>query len=415
MRTYVNSMHDWSVLSRILFRFCFVFILLFIISFPTTHHYIPDISKQTSSLFEGIIKWFGDHVLGLTDYNPGLISDATGLYIHVLILILFSVLSTITWSVFNRKKEHEPLLYFLLVVIRYYLAMQLLWYGFNKIFKYQFYLPEPNILYTKMGEVPRDLLYWSAMGTSRAYNIFMGGTEVFAALLLLFRRTQLMGALLAFAVLINVVCVNFSFDISVKVYSCFLLLLSIAVIAPHLKRLWYFFVLRESTTQRAWIIVYHSTFQYRMYMWIKAVVIFLLLADSLSPYAEAGYFNDDKMPRPFLHGAYQVKNFKLNGNILDECNTQRWKRMFIHRDGYFIIQNQQEEMNDYKLEYNKSNRQLHLEDYYHNKSTLHYILPTDTTLELNGVFYGDTIQASFKKLDWKKMPLLQNEFHWVIE
>ena len=41
--------------------------------------------------------------------------------------------------------------------VAWFLALQLLQYGFDKVFKHQFYLPEPNTLYTPLGLLPPDL------------------------------------------------------------------------------------------------------------------------------------------------------------------------------------------------------------------------------------------------------------------
>ena len=45
--------------------------------------------------------------------------------------------------------------------------------------------------------------------------------EILAAVLILIKRTRLMGLLLSLGILINVVAVNFGFDISVKLFSLF--------------------------------------------------------------------------------------------------------------------------------------------------------------------------------------------------
>src|SRR5205085_9499653 len=105
----------------------------------------------------------------------------------------------------------------------YYLCLQLLKYGVDKIFKNQFYLPEPNTLFTPAGMLDKDILYWSTMGTSYGYNIFLGSLEIAAALFILIKRTRLIGLLLSLGILINVTEVNFGFDISVKLFSLFLL------------------------------------------------------------------------------------------------------------------------------------------------------------------------------------------------
>ena len=81
------------------------------------------------------------------------------------------------------------------------------------------------------------------MGASTAYQMFAGLAEVLAGLLLLFRRTALLGALLCGGVLANVVLLNFCFDVPVKIYSSHLLLMAVCIIYPDTGRLVSFFLL----------------------------------------------------------------------------------------------------------------------------------------------------------------------------
>jgi hypothetical protein len=93
-------------------------------------------------------------------------------------------------------------------------------------------LPEPNLLFTPLGQLDKDILYWSTMGSSYGYNLFLGCTELLTGVLLFFRKTRAIGALAAVFICANIVAVNFSFDISVKLLSSFLLLLSLFIAIP---------------------------------------------------------------------------------------------------------------------------------------------------------------------------------------
>lgn len=64
------------------------------------------------------------------------------------------------------------------------------------------------------------------MGYSRTYTIFAGAGEVIGGVLLFFRRTTTLGALILCGVLANVVALNFSYGIPVKIFSSLLLLLA---------------------------------------------------------------------------------------------------------------------------------------------------------------------------------------------
>ena len=235
----LNGNPGWSKWERILFKFTFGWVIIFIFSFSFPHSFIPDIGKYTSPYFEHIVKWFAANILKIKrNYISQIISDSLGFYIHALLVVFYAGISTLVWTIIDKNKKAYPLLsYYFLVFIRYYLALQMMVYGYNKLFKYQFYLPEPNTLFTTLGATYKDLLYWSTMGVSRSYTMFGGIMEIIAAVLLLFRRTYIVGGLLFISIMINVAAINFCFDVSVKLYTLFLLLLGIIIVLPFLKKM----------------------------------------------------------------------------------------------------------------------------------------------------------------------------------
>ncbi|MBL0334556.1 MAG: hypothetical protein IPP73_04285 [Chitinophagaceae bacterium] len=68
-------------------------------------------------------------------------------------------------------------------------------------------------------------------------------------------------------------------------------------------------------------------------------------------YVKTGNYNDDLDPRPPFHGAWEVTNFIRNNDTLPPILTDktRWKRVFVHRKGYLIIQGMNDGMQDFKL------------------------------------------------------------------
>jgi len=70
------------------------------------------------------------------------------------------------------------------------------------------------------------------MGASTPYNVFTGASEMLAGVLLFFPTTTLLGALLAMAVMTQVVALNFCYDVPVKLFSTHLLAESISSPRP---------------------------------------------------------------------------------------------------------------------------------------------------------------------------------------
>ena len=61
---------------------------------------------------------------------------------------------------------------------------------------------------------------------------FAGLAEVLGGVLLLWRRTTMLGALIVFAVMSNVLAMNLSYDVSVKLLAGHLVLMSVILLAP---------------------------------------------------------------------------------------------------------------------------------------------------------------------------------------
>ncbi|MEP7218236.1 MAG: hypothetical protein ABI876_04940, partial [Bacteroidota bacterium] len=292
-------------------RFVMLFALLFVITLPFPYHLFPNIGGYLGPVTEAETRWVGDGILHIKGaYTAAVVSDSTGMYIHISVLLIISAVGGLLWSMLSRRNnDSSRLRYWFYAAVRYYLSLQLLKYGFDKLFKYQFYLPEPNTLFTPIGHLSRDILYWSSMGSSHIYNVLAGMMEIIPAFLLLFRRTRFLGAIGATIVMINIVMLNFGFDISVKVYSCFLLFLALAVALPGISRLLDLLVLNRDVRSISPCPVIVDRRNILRYSFAKAMAIVLVVSESLFVYVRAGEFNDDQAPRPFLHGAYTVETF----------------------------------------------------------------------------------------------------------
>jgi len=100
---------------------------------------------------------------------------------------------------------------------RVYVFIFLNIYGLGKMAGGQFYragqLPE-FIALKPAGELTGFELAWLFFGYSEFYIYFIGITQVAGAFLLLWNRTKLLGAMLLFPVLLNIIIVDVCFGIS---------------------------------------------------------------------------------------------------------------------------------------------------------------------------------------------------------
>lgn len=302
------------------------------------------------------------------------------------------------------KSKQEFLLDALYVSLSLILAFYLLQYGFDKVFKSQFYFPESNTLHTPLGHLSKDILFWSAMGSSYWYNLFMGTIEIIPALFLLHNKTRMLGAFVAFAVLLNVWMINMSFDITVKVLSTLLVLITIYLLSFYWRKLISFFTENEIIETRERTLFLNS--KPILKRAVKGTIIGLFCIEILLPFLQEGEFNRDTRRISDITGSFTVIDAPSDAIINN--NT---KRIHFHNKGWLILEDQNQEFEDYKtrsssacgrIEMLNENITLSL-----SKTNQNYLL----SWEENGI----SLTCQLQKIDLSKMKLSKDEFHWTVE
>lgn len=127
------------------------------------------------------------------------------------------------------KKNH---LY--LGIVRYSLGIFMLTYSLTKILKTQFALP--GFVWTEtqtLETISSKQLAWVFLGYSTWFQVLLGFLEFVPAILVFFRRTTLLGAILMLPVTLNVVLINYSLRLweETKLLSLMLLFLNLLIFA----------------------------------------------------------------------------------------------------------------------------------------------------------------------------------------
>jgi hypothetical protein len=168
---------------------------------------------------------------------------------------------------------------------------------------------------------------WSFMGSSPAFTVISGVAEVTAGLLLLFRRTATLGALAGAAVMLNVVALNFCYDVPVKLYSGHLFLVAVLLCLPDLGRLWRVFVRNRTTRPRDLS---------RPRMPYFGHVLRLLIVGPVLVHEVSGVIDGYGTPvvRPPLHGIWDVVSHTEDGVALQPLTTEarRWQALLVETE-----------------------------------------------------------------------------------
>ncbi|HZI09427.1 MAG TPA: DoxX family protein [Myxococcus sp.] len=416
----------WSLARRIAFRFAFAY--LFLYSFPFPLGWLPEtdsLSQPVEDFWHAVVPWIGKHVLHLeqdiTTFTNGS-GDTTYNYVQLLPFAVLSVLAAAVWSAVDRRRaEYTKAHDVLRVYVRYVLALTMVSYGFAKLFKTQFPFPNPERLMEPLGEFSPMGLLWTFMGYSTGYNLFTGGAEFLGGVLLFFRRTTTLGALVVIGVMSNVVALNFFYDVPVKIYSSHLLLMGVFLLLPDLERLAGVLVFNRPTGTRELGMPFSLS---RREVWgmlaVKVLFVGTMLHMMVSSRLEAIGKYGDRAPRPPLYGLYQVESFTRDGQAVPALmgDATRWRYVAVNRNSWVTLRHMDESLKRLRLEDDAAKSTATLVDGKGDtakREVFTYTRPDAESLVLTGSFQGVPVEARLKKVDESKILLLNRGFNWVQE
>jgi hypothetical protein len=327
----------WSPLTRIAFRFTFVYFLLYALCCgnATIWEVIPRVGGYINDYlawpFRQGSQWVGQHLFHLTSVAGKLHGGGSGDraldWIAVGIMLVLALLATLIWTArdeFGSPDRHTlayPRLFrWFRFIIRLTLGVAMLNYGFVKVFPLQMGPPLLAVLNEPLGNTSPMTMLWTLIGLNPVYEAICGATEVISGSLILFRRTALVGALLTAFVTTNIVLYNFCFDVPVKIYAAHLLLMSLVLVTPEIPALFGFFwqhvPSRPSTLWSPFTTARPTT---RLRRWISettitAAVVIITVTISVTGLAQAwlGMQKAAAHPSAFT-GQWHLTSATLNG------------------------------------------------------------------------------------------------------
>ena len=415
----------WPLANKLLFRFFFTYFLLYIFFNPNgVVPYVDDLYNWYIQPFHRLIPWLGSHVLHLskpiTVFTNGS-GDTTFDNVIILLIAFLAVLGTAIWSIFDRKRpSYQKLFYWLLVVLRYYVAITMLSYGFFKVIKLQFPFLSLNSLIEPYGNSSPMGLAWRFMGYSTGYNYFTGIAELSCGILLLFRRTSALGAVITLVVAGNIMAINYCFDVPVKLLSTTLVIMSLFLILKDFDRYKNFFLLNKNAAaaditphrfQKKWKNIILSVLKYALIIY----TIFFDLKYALEAEKEYG----TKAPKAPLYGLYDVKTFIRNQDTIAPLvtDTIRWRKLVTDYAGYATIKLMNDSTHSYAFKVDTLKRTIIMNSYTDtlNKYVFTYSKPKKDSLLIKGTYKKNTLMIGLHREDENKFLLVKRGFHWINE
>lgn len=290
-----------------------------------------------------LLEWVGRTVFGAeTVFRPDSGSgDQAAIWVLMFCLLVVSAVVALLWSVLDRRRTAYPRLSaWFLTGLRWCLAGQMLFYGIAKAIPTQMPPPPLSALLQPFGELSPMSVLWLQVGSSPVYEILLGTAELLGGLLLLVPRTATLGALLSLVSMAQVFVLNMTFDVPVKILSFHLMVFSLILLAPQLRRFLDFFVLARPadpavqpplfTGQRA--NRYAGIAQAVLGVWLVAGIVQI----GWSSWDEFG----GGMPKPPLYGMWEVTEFRVDGQPVAPLLTDetRWRRVVVEMPGAVTLQ-----------------------------------------------------------------------------
>jgi hypothetical protein len=194
-------------------------------------------------------------------------------------------------------------------LLRYAVAFDLSLIGWQKIFKLQFFVPL-GMLDLPFSSFSGEDLTWAYFGHSYPYRCTIGALQIGGALLLLFHRTRLLGVLTLLPVMVNIILIDYFYQLPVGVLWQALIHLTalLYLLGLDYERLVTFFGRTPTHLPRLAI-------RRPLVRWlVRLSVVYgpLLLL--------SGHEFPDTYPQ--LTGKYAVRNVQLNGQLLAARSCQ---------------------------------------------------------------------------------------------
>ena len=378
-----------------------LWVVLNFITLPFPYHFTPRFGELVSELVfpltRSMANVFGIHLELITFSSDSVIYFMQGLLL-IVPAVIFSIVISKTKLITNEKWSE-----LIHTSITFFLAFFLLKYGADKIFKHQFYDAEPNILFTPVGHLSKDILFWTSMGSSYTYNLFMGIIEIIPAILLLWRKTRLLGAIISVGVLGNVLVLNFSFDITVKLLSSLLFFSSIFVLSKYFKLLWSVFISHQTVNSTNENEAIQTSTKKRV---IKGGIIALFVIETFLPVINSGNLNDDNSFKIAYFGAYNIENKPVESVLFRNA-----KRMYIHSKGYLIIETIDQIFKDYPISSSTISNEINLFE----ENIKIKVIEKNGYSILKWSESNTNYLSKITKIELDSLPVMKDEFNWFLE
>ncbi|PHS63440.1 MAG: hypothetical protein COB12_09075 [Flavobacterium sp.] len=401
---------QWKFINKLIFRIVFTYIILYILLL------------FLSLSLEFPLRWFAENILTWgTDFKMKSTGsgDRAFDYVRLGFNLFLTLPIVLIWSLLDRqRKSYNKLLYWFQVIMRITLIFAMFLYGLGKVFKGQFADHSLERLLQTVGDMSPMGLAWTFMGHSLYYNIFIGFAEIIGAILLIFRKTVTLGSIFIMGVMSNVLMMNLTYDIPVKLVSAHIILMALVLLSVNGKRVFDFFF-ENKTIEK---VKYYTPLKNKTLrkiiligkQFIAFIVIFIIV---LQIFIRFG-IKEQLREKSEFYGIWETQLFIKNNDTLPPLltNKYRWRYLIVDQKKKATIKKMTDSLDRYQFEINSDLNEVIFSRV--NDSILHrfsYTFTNPQHLELFGSIDGDSLFILFNRKPKSDFRLINRKFHWVNE
>jgi hypothetical protein len=417
----------WSAGTRLAFRFCFVYFGLYSLAtqifggvFLFPNFSFPALG--TIWPMRQITLWCAEHIFRVTSplLYTGNSGDTVFHWVQTSWLLVLAGIVTAAWSWLDRARHDYATLHkWFRLFMRFGLAAQMFYYGMAKIIPTQFPRPSLVTLVEPVGNFSLSDLLWTFIGASTPYQIVTGCAEMLAGLLLLTPRTTTLGALIALMDMLQVFVLNMTYDFGLKQMSFHLILMSLFLLAPELRRLANVLLLDRPAGPSAQPQLFATRRANRIAVAVQIVFGIYLVAmfTSLSLrywYGEGG----GGSPRSPLYGIWNIDQMSIDGQVrppLLNDYDRRWRRVIFDSPDVMVFQRTDDSFAHYGVSLDVDSRRLLLTKGNSRNwgATFTFERPAQDELILEGDMDNHKIRMRLQLVELDTFRLLNSSFRWV--
>src|SRR5262245_2999297 len=349
--------------------------------------------------------WIAQHLFHITGPMPrgsaGDNGDVSEEFARLLLCVVLGITGAIAWAIADRRRPSgEWTESALRLLLRYSIALGLTGYAVAKLFPQQFPPIAASVLERRVGDLTPMSLLWTFMQYSRAYAFAGGLVELLAVVLLCYRSTATLGALVCLVAMTNVALLNYAYGVPVKLYATMIVLSAAVLVLYDVRRVLDVFVRNRAVDASRESTVVQDLVSTRWRQAIKVVMVGSVMLSSVVAMAPTLR----RSPVSVVEGTW---------NVDAASPPSRWRRLTVDAFGV-TISTSGAALLRCRHTRTADATALSLQCSEGHRGELRSTRGGDT-LHLEGTFDGAPVSVTATYVDRASYRLLRTPFRWIFD